>query len=135
MKLSRHFTDKEFLCKCCHTLPEGGMAKELITGLEALRAAVSAKLCTDTPLRVVSGYRCPTYNAKVSKAKKSQHKLGRAADLQIPSLKPRESVALLEELAHSVPEFETGGIGVYPTFLHVDVRGCYGQRRARWVGK
>lgn len=64
-----------------------------------------------------SGYRTPEYNAKLAKSvKKSQHVLGRAADIQIPGL----SVEDLNLLARTVG---VGGVGLYvgDKFVHVDV--------------
>lgn len=66
-----------------------------------------------------SGYRTPEYNAKLAKSvKKSQHVLGRAADIRIPGL----SVEDLNRLARAVG---VGGVGIYPGdgFVHVDVAG------------
>ena len=126
MKLSDHFTSAEFRCKCCKMLPEGGISAHLLAGLEELRAI------SDKPITIVSGYRCPLRNASLpGTAKHSQHMLGRAADIRINGM----TISDIREMAETVEQFATGGIGVYPTFLHVDVRGCHGQKRARWKGK
>ncbi len=98
------------------------MAPELIDGLEALRSVLG------DPIKVVSGYRCPSYNKKIDGAKQSQHMLGRAADIQCDGSYPYA----VAEAAEGVHPFDIGGIGRYDTFTHVDVRGCYGGKKARW---
>jgi len=118
MKLSEHFDDSEFACHHCHKLPERGMDGELIQLLEALR-----ELCGNKKMKIMSGYRCPEHNRAVGGARSSQHMLGTAADIQVERLKPHEVAAYANKL---MPK--KGGIGIYPTFTHVDVR----RNRARW---
>lgn len=115
--MSKHFSEDEFKCKCCQELPAGGIDPRLIAGLERLRA-----LLGNRPLRIVSGYRCKSYNKRVGGAKESQHMLGKAADVQHDDREPYE----VADVAESMPEFK--GVGRYNTFTHVDVR----ERKARW---
>lgn len=70
------------------------------------------------PLRVNSWYRTPRFNATLAgkSSKNSKHILGMAVDL-FP-------------LKHSLESFKTevktlpiGGIGIYETFVHLDVHG------------
>lgn len=118
--LSKNFSRSEFACngqKCC-----GGSAPVhpgLITALQELRDKIGA------PLIVSSGFRCKTFNAAINGAENSQHMHGMAADLLIPNGWTPERLA---ELAETVPLFHGGGIGIYPTWVHVDVR----KDRARW---
>lgn len=118
--LSPHFAIEEFACK------DGGdrvlVDLGLIYLLEDLRSAFEA------PVRIVSGYRSPEYNAKVGGAKDSQHIYGRAADIQIPGVTPREIASYLETQGHK------GGLGIYRTWIHVDTRPIKaGERPARWT--
>ena len=64
-----------------------------------------------------------TYNKKIGGATYSQHIYGTAADIVVQGVKPEEVAKYAEYL---MPK--TGGIGLYPTFTHVDVRVA----RARW---
>ena len=73
VQLSKHFQAWEFACHHCGVVP--GISHDLLRVLEQLRAT------NDRPLRVVSGYRCPTHNAAVGGAKGSRHLHGDAADL------------------------------------------------------
>jgi uncharacterized protein YcbK (DUF882 family) len=128
MQLSEHFRSEEFACKCCGTLPPSGIDETLIECLEMLRFLIGS------PLRIVSGYRCPEYNKKVGGARRSKHLLGYAADVQVAGTTADRSVTLISKHADKITEFNRGGIGLYKTFVHLDVRGKHGQKKARWQG-
>ena len=118
-KISEHFTDKEFACKCGCGLSEPSPA--LMVVLEKIR-----DLSGDKTVRIVSGRRCPKRNKQVGGAPNSQHLKGTAADIQIDGMAPRDVARLAETVLDG-----WGGIGRYATFTHVDVR----KTRARWSGK
>lgn len=90
--------------------------------------AVNAINRAYTPgVRIVSGYRSPAYNAAVRGAVKSQHLQGLAVDMapldgDVSALN-QTVLALIQSGALS-----EGGIGLYRTFLHYDLRGS----KARW---
>ena len=113
--LSAHFSKKEFACKCgCGTC---NPAPELVEKLEVFRA-----LCGNKPMHINSAHRCEKHNAKVGGSPKSQHLLGRAADVRkIPGMS-------IDEMAKHAETAGFNGIGKYRSFVHVDVRGT----RARW---
>jgi uncharacterized protein YcbK (DUF882 family) len=93
---------------------------ELIKLLEKIRKHFGR------PVSIVSGYRTPSYNSKLSgAAKNSQHMYGNAADIKIEGVSPKE-------IYNWLSDWHKGGLGVYPTFVHVDVRDTVGQRLARW---
>ena len=56
--------------------------------------------------------------------------LAKAADIKIPGMTPKEVKDTIEELIKS-GKMVKGGVGLYRTFTHYDVRG----RNARWYGK
>lgn len=68
-------------------------------------------------LQVLSGYRSPAYNAAIGGASQSYHMKGMALDL-----KPMNGdvKGLLNAIKR---EGFIGGVGTYPTFVHIDVRG------------
>ncbi len=113
MKLSKHFTRSEFACKC--GCGQDTIDAELILILEKIRDRF------DCPITISSGNRCPKYNRKVGGAKSSQHKLGRAADIQVKGVKP---IAVY----NYIDFWHSGGLGSYSSFTHVDSRSS----RARW---
>lgn len=70
-----------------------------------------------------SAYRTESYNKKIGGATKSQHVNGTAADIVVKGATPLEVAQYVE---HIMPD--SGGIGVYQSFTHVDVRAS----RSRW---
>jgi uncharacterized protein YcbK (DUF882 family) len=119
--LSPHFSRREFRCRCGCGLD--AIDPAVVRGLEKLRALIPGGT---RGIRVTSGCRCPKHNLKVSKSNGGQHVRCKAADIYVVNMPPLQ----LYRLACRVPEFDSGGIGLYPQngFVHVDVR----TRRARW---
>jgi uncharacterized protein YcbK (DUF882 family) len=80
------------------------------------------------PVIITSGYRTPKYNKSIpNTANDSQHMYGNAADIKIQGISPRE-------IYNWMNGWHKGGLGVYPTFTHVDVRDTVGaQKMARWT--
>jgi uncharacterized protein YcbK (DUF882 family) len=74
------------------------------------------------PVTINSGCRCATHNEREGGSPKSQHLLGRAADIKVTGVTPREIYEFYDEA------FPTGGAHAYETFTHVDTRN----HRARW---
>ena len=114
-KLSDNFTVSEFKCK-------DGSDKVLIdTDLVDILQKVRTHF--NKPVTINSAYRNATYNKKIGGASKSQHVYGTAADIVVKDTKPEDVAKYVEFLMPN-----KGGIGLYSTFTHVDVRVV----RARW---
>lgn len=115
-----HFKPSEMASKCGS--PGLLVDARLMDSLEALRALAGV------PLHVNSGYRSKKHNKAERGSPKSQHMLGKAADIRTH----RVTVEALAALAERIPAFAGGGIGWYPEdgFVHVDVRNG----KARWEG-
>lgn len=117
MQISPHFHRHEFACHCgcgfdtvdTHTL-------EI---LEAVRSHFNV------PVRVTSGCRCPAYNHQVGGAERSQHRLGRAADIQVQGVDPGLVFDWVAE------RFPAASLGRYASFTHIDTRS---DGPARWEG-
>lgn len=89
------------------------------------------------PLSVISGWRSLAYNRRVGGVPHSQHPLGQAADVQ--PVKADDLPLLVnivtEHLRVDSPRYSTlGGYGMYPRWIHVDVRPRIGSHIARWHG-
>ena len=125
MKLTENFSLHEFRCRDGSDVPEELMDNvlELAQNLQVLRDYVGK------PIRVISGYRSPTYNRKIGGAKRSQHMVAKAGDIKISGLTPAEIKAIIVKLIGE-GKMKKGGVGLYRTFVHYDVRG----RNARWYG-
>ncbi len=85
------------------------------------------------PIRVNSAYRTREYNARVGGSRNSQHVEGRALDLAVPrKLTLDEFREIVLEVARR-PSSLLRGVGVYPSFIHIDTRPS--PRLVRWQGK
>ena len=109
-QLSTHFQLHEFAC------PDGSkpvfLSQALVDILEAIRVHFGR------PVTVTSGYRTVSYNAGLkNSSKKSQHCNGLAADIKVEGHTPKE----VYDYACSLLG-DHGGVGIYNTFVHVDVR-------------
>lgn len=125
MKLTENFSLHEFRCKDGTDVPEELMenVRELAENLQILRNHIQK------PITVISGYRSPSYNKKIGGARKSQHMSAKAADIIVRDMTPDEVKASIVELIKE-GKMKSGGVGLYTSFTHYDVRG----RNARWYG-
>ena len=123
MILTPHFNKKEFASKDGAGMPEPVWQniKILASQLEVLRAHLGK------PINVTSGYRSESYNERIGGVKGSFHTLGKASDLQVKGLKPKTVHKAIEKLIEQ-GEMLQGGLGLYDTFVHYDIRGT----EARW---
>lgn len=114
-KLSANFTVREFACK------DGSdfflVASALVVLLQKIRDHFNA------PVEITSAYRTAAHNKAVGGSSGSQHLQGTAADIKVAGISP---LAVAQYAEYLMPG--SGGIGVYGTFTHVDVRAA----RSRW---
>lgn len=115
--LSKYFSKKEFSCKCCGRIR---IDNRLLDALESLRELVGL------PIIITSGYRCAKHNKNIGGAADSYHVKGMAADIMI-HFKKMSKEKFIEKIKE-IPAFKHGGIGVYESWVHVDVR----LNKARW---
>lgn len=106
--LSKHFKAKEFQSKDKNEYML--ICKELITVLETIREHFNA------PVIINSGYRTPSWNAKVGGTPNSYHCKGMAADIVVKA----HSSSEVAKYADSI--MEQGGVIRYTNFTHIDVR-------------
>jgi len=114
-RLSRNFRLKE---------ARSGCGSDIVFIHPALICLMQSLRDQYGPLRVNSLYRSPEWNTRIQGAKDSKHTLGMAVDLS-----PLETK--FERFRNDIiKRADIGGIGVYSTFIHLDV---FGEGR-RWNG-
>ena len=123
MILTPHFNKKEFASKDGAGMPEEVWANVQILArqLEVLRAHLKA------PIRITSGYRSEAHNKRSNGKSNSQHLLGKASDLQVDEVSPKKVHKAILKLIKEGKMLE-GGLGLYDSFVHYDIRGT----EARW---
>jgi uncharacterized protein YcbK (DUF882 family) len=116
-KLSTNFKVHEFACK------DGSdpifIDTELVIVLQKIRTHFGK------PVTITSAYRTPPHNSREGGTTYSQHLYGKAADIKISGVTPKKVADYAETLFK-----KSGGIGIYNTFTHIDVRDTC----SRWQG-
>ena len=116
-RLTAHFGLDEFLkgIPDGRTLPPAvrGNLQRLAERLELLRIHWANRAITVT---LHGGWRPPDINAAAGGAVLSRHLTGEAADIKVQGVKPSIVVAVALDTGLF------GGIGVYPTWTHLDIR-------------
>lgn len=143
---SRFFTVEEFRCHSGEPYPAAWVDDRLQALCNVLDTVRDA---WDAPIIVVCGYRTAAYNEALAKAsaarnggvsgvaQNSQHIQGRAADVR-PAAPTVERVAELHRVVRHlfdqgrIPAL--GGLGLYPGWIHVDVRAKVNGHLATWGG-
>jgi uncharacterized protein YcbK (DUF882 family) len=123
-KLTKDFSLQEFASKDGSGFPNSVLINisELARNLQVLRDHI------EKPIRINSGYRSPKHNASLPGAvKNSQHVKGKASDLTVEGMTPKE-LANAIYLLISQKKMKEGGVGVYANFVHYDIRN----KKARW---
>lgn len=117
VRLSKNFTVKEFACSDGTDTVFISLA--LVNLLQKIRDHFGKAVIIN------SAYRTEAHNKSIGGATYSQHKYGLAADIHINGVTPKEIASYVETLMPS-----SGGIGIYKSFVHVDVRRV----KSRWNG-
>jgi uncharacterized protein YcbK (DUF882 family) len=138
MKVTTHFSSEEFdrpaRVRAGKQFPTAAYPAKWIESrlrplcetLEVIRSALSA------PLKIGSGYRDPAYNVAIGGARASQHMEGRAADITVRGWSAANVHATILALYAQGKLPHLGGLGIYPGFVHVDVRPT--KKLMRWTG-
>lgn len=122
-RLSEHFTVEEFDCK------DGSkVMKRDYDGLEYLcRQFLEPLRAKHGKVTIHSGYRTKSHNAKVGGASNSYHVYSihdgndQAADVSCAKGGPRDWHRTLSAI-RAKKRNGKGGLGLYPSFVHVDIR-------------
>lgn len=115
-KVSEHFKLREFKCN--------DNSRVVILNNELVAVLEKARQQFDKPIKINSGYRTVAYNSALKNSSpNSQHTHGNAADIVVTGVKPIDVYNYFNE---TYPN--TYGVGIYNTFVHIDVR----PNKARW---
>ena len=79
------------------------------------------------PIHINSAYRSVEHNKSIGGVKNSYHTKGMAADITVKGYTPRKLASIILKLIKE-GKLEDGGLGLYPGFVHWDIRG----KKARW---
>lgn len=121
---SENFNLSEFDCNDGTKVPEKyrGNVQLLMNQLEVLRKELG-----NVPIKINSAYRTPAYNKKIGGVNNSEHTFAKAVDIRTDSHTPSQIKKAIEKLI-AEGKMMQGGIGLYPTFVHYDIRGT----KSRW---
>ena len=123
MRLTKNFTQREFKSRDGSKMPEDVLCniKDLADSLQVLRDFLGE------PIRINSAYRSPEHNEAIGGVKSSQHILGKAADIKVKDIETKDLYLIIDSLIVD-GKMKEGGLGLYDTFVHYDIRGS----KARW---
>lgn len=113
--LSKNFSRHEFECKC-------GCGYDTVDA-ELLVVVQDVRDYFGVPVTFNSACRCEKHNKAEGGSKNSQHLYGKACDIVVKDVDPKEVYEYLIK-----KYYNKYGISLYDTFVHIDVRGY----RARW---
>ena len=119
----KHFTEKEFRCKCCGQKGSPQAAANIRALVDVVLDPAREKL--GKPIVVNSGYRCPKHNLAVGGVTNSQHMAGEAADICC------EDNKLLKQIIVENGKYDQ--LIEYPTFLHVSWKRNGPNRKQRLI--
>lgn len=117
MKLSKNFILSEFACK------DG--SKNILVDYELVQLLQQLRDTIGKPVVITSGYRTEAYNKRCGGIATSHHLTGKAADIKITGMTPLQVALAADKIGFK-------GIGVYPTFTHVDVAGSVTGKKLYW---
>jgi hypothetical protein len=112
LKISAHFSKRDFVCKCGKCDQAIRVSMGLVGGLELLRAKVQNRIT------VVRGYMCADAVEAERGLRRNYYTVGVAADITVENMDPKAVFVLAEE----VPEFKGLGLNLDTGVLHVDTR-------------
>ena len=137
--MAKYFKPEELACKCGCKLSDPD--ERLMETLDTIREAAGESI------RVTSGRRCTLHNAKVGGVKSkttiprkgepggegdSNHTHGTAADIQTKTMNALALHGLILKLHQAGGLPHLAGLGLYNTFVHVDVAPKKPGRLRRW---
>jgi uncharacterized protein YcbK (DUF882 family) len=100
----------------CHYSNE---VKVIAPGVLDLLSDIKDIMARNEPIKIISGYRSPAYNEHLRElgrhvARNSYHMRGLAIDFVFAGVNTKK-------IAGIAKSFDSGGVGTYPDFVHIDV--------------
>ena len=95
--------------------------QKLANNLQVLRNHINK------PISINIAYRPMWWEAMKGRTGMSQHTLGKAADIVVKGMKPKQVAQTIEQLIKD-GKMQQGGLSSYPKFTHYDIRGT----KSRW---
>lgn len=122
-QLTTNFNISEFACKDGTAVPDTyrNNALEVAQNLQVLRDTLGK------PISINSAYRTVSHNKSVGGEPNSYHLRAQAADIVVSGYTPSAVKGAIEKLIKE-GKMKQGGIGLYNSFVHYDIRGT----AARW---
>lgn len=124
-RISENFYLSEFKCKCKrHCKGSNPMPPTLLVNiLELTREKVNKRVSFNFKMKITSAFRCKYHNKEEGGGRRSQHLKNYAVDFR--DYLKRVDTEILRDCAYEAMRElgAEGGIGIYNTFLHVDIRG------------
>ena len=115
--VSKNFKRSELACPCC---------KQMKCKIGLIDCIQSIRDYLDMPIIITSAYRCKMHNSTIpGSSPESYHTKGLAVDISTLGWCGYAIHDLLELITS-----QDSGIGVYPTFIHFDLRND----RSVWIG-
>ncbi len=135
MKLSKNFNLSEFIeSKFYNEEQQVKVNESFSSDIELLKnvtkLAQNLQVLRDrlgVPITINIAYRPKWYELLMGRTGSSKHTLAMAGDIKAKGIRPREVHANIENLIKE-GKMQDGGLGLYDTFVHYDVRN----KKARW---
>lgn len=131
--LSKHFSKREFTCKCTHGAEHNfNIDAELIDKLEKLHNLMNAH-----EIIITSGFRCSSWSLSVGGYANDAHTKGIAADIKVSFCDDDGVVRWYNSdfIAEAAERIGFNGIGIIDnTAVHVDVRNDKNYVNSHWFG-
>ena len=111
-KISDHFSERDFQCKCGKCSNELKISLGLIGGLEMLRSKLRKRI------EIIKGYQCTESREAAGSFRKNFHGMGIAVDIRVDDC----DLKTVFKAAEEIPEFKGIGINFTDNVVHVDTR-------------
>lgn len=123
MQLTKNFKLEEFSCKDGTVVPQELIpnVQELASYLQIIRNELGFGFTPN------SAYRTIDHNKDIGGSKKSRHLTAEACDIPAKKISSIKLYNLIDRLIKD-GKIKEGGLGLYNSFVHYDIRGY----RARW---